>query len=321
MKNLKKLLCLLFAITLLSVNVLAKTFYTPSFTFIMRGITNPKEEKLVSFGDKIELVKKIKKNSYTARVNGSKKLYYTYLNWMQPYNNVDKYKSYIKNNNVLLKQKTDTTKITKIKTETMEKHINILNDFTKDFNPKGKTDSEKLLYILNYVNNKNIKYDNSEYVPEGYKYNEYQIVTLPAKKTKCSGTAMLLAYLFNKTNLEHRLVRSVRYNNATSTKKPGATHLYNEVKIDGVWYKIDGTAMLLDEKTGQKPYKKIDKSFYITYLGLEENVPYFNEPDDANYPNYLFQASKIFNPKENIEDNCEYQYIWSGLTTKQYLKK
>lgn len=318
MKNLKKLLCLFLTIILLSVNVSAKTFYTPSFTFIMRGITNPKEEKLVTFGDKIELVKQIKKNSYSARLNGSKKLYYTYLNWMQPYENVEKYKNYIKNNNALSKQKSDTTNI---KTENLEKHIDILNNFTKDFNPKCKTDNEKLLYILNYVNSKNIRYDNTEYVPEEYKYNEYQIITLPMKKTKCSGTAMLLAYLFNRANLEHRLIRSVRYNNATATKKPGATHLYNEVKIDGVWHRIDGTAMLFDEKTGQKPYKKIDKSFYITYLGLEENVPYFNEPDDVNYPNYLFQASKIFNPKENIEDNFEYQYIWSGLTMKQYFKK
>lgn len=169
-----------------------------------------------------------------------------------------------------------------------------------------------MLEILNYINDKNIIYNSSDIVPDGYKHNDYQLKTLPRNITKCNGITMLAAYLFDKANLEHRFVVNAFYSTEKRRVQSGPSHIYNEVKINNTWYKVDLTNILGQEGQLSKPYYKITKSFYNSSFGLNEEFPTLPIAIDKDYEDMVFWVSKIYNSKEKIENNVDSIYVWTG---------
>lgn len=312
MKEIKKIFCLFLAITLLSGSVLAnETAYTPGYMFSIRGTDVNTEERNVNIGDKINIVKIIAPGISTAKINDSKETYYLNNQGLIPFDKAKEYKEYLSENRGL----------TKIKAKRkynfnsyIEKNIEMLNMYTKDFVMSGKNDKEKLINILNYVNDKNLIYDKKDYNLEAYNHNNKQVTTLTQGMTKCNGVTMLASYLMDKSNIEYRLVCAFDYNISKEEFASGPCHIYNEVKLDNTWYKVDFTKILSDRGAIAKPYYKINENFFNASFGLEEDVPSFEHALNKNYPNKYFKVSKIFNPKEKLENNCSYDYIWSGKT-------
>lgn len=92
-----------------------------------------------------------------------------------------------------------------------------------------------------------------------------------------------------------------------------AAYLFNnEVKINNKWYNIDLTRILLTKGEPFKPYNHITNQFYNTEFGLEEEFPSLTISPEEAYKDMFYYTSKIYNPKENLEKNEAYIYIWSG---------
>lgn len=306
-------------LVILTNNVNAKEqLYTPAYTFKVRNTIDGSVIKDVNIGDKIKIVEFINPFMSKISINDSEEKFFLYNNGaILPFERLDEYRKYIKENSSLEKE-------VAYKSQSSLKDIynneELLEEYTKDFVIKGKSDKEKLLEVLNYINNKNIIYNFSDSIPDGYEHNDYQVKTLPEGLTKCNGVTMLASYLFNKVNLEYRLVVSISYNYKRNEFKPGPSHIYNEVKIDKTWYKIDLTNILGYERQITRPYYKITKGFYDNNFVLDEDFPSLPIITDKDYKDIFFWTSKIFNPKENIENNVEYNYIWTSKNNYQAYK-
>lgn len=312
MKEIKKFFCLFLAITLLSGSVLAnKIAYTPGYMFSIRGTDVNTEERNVNIGDKIDIVQTLAPGISTVRINDSKETYYIYNQGLIPFEKVEEYKKYLSERKCL----------TKIKAKTnynfnsyISDNADLLGEYTKDFVMSGKNDKEKLINILNYVNNKNLIYDKKDYNLEAYNHNNKQVTTLTQGMTECNGVTMLASYLMDKSNIEYRLVCSFDYNILKEEFAPGPCHIYNEVKLNDKWYKVDFTDILWEEGAIAKPYPKLNERFFDSKFGLDEDFPSFTPTINKDFPNRYFKTSKIFNPKKEVKDNCSYDYIWSGKT-------
>lgn len=313
MTKFKQLLSIFLILTILSTTTLfAENFaenelYTPAYTFKLRSTLDGTKEQTVTIGDKIQISEYI--NPYMSKViinNNIEEPYYIYNQSILPFNKLDAYKQYVKANNTFEKSKNYTDRDY---LKNVYKNLDLLNEYTKDFNLTANNDEDKLLYILNYINDKNIIYNNDKTTPDEYDYNDYQVKTLPQGLTRCHGITMFAAYLFNKANLEHRIIVDSAYDKNKREFKPGPYHTYNEVKINGKWYNIDLTRILLTKGEPFKPYNHITNGFYNTEFGLEEEFPSLTLLPEKEYKDMFYYTSKIYNPKENLEKNEAYIYI------------
>lgn len=103
----------------------------------------------------------------------------------------------------------------------------VINNAIKKDISKLKTDYQKLQWAYDWVID-NVYYDKS--------LNNFSVYSgLTESGTVCVGYATLYSTLVNKLGLDCRVVEGSVYNNK------GNNHVWNIVKLDGIWYGVDVT--------------------------------------------------------------------------------
>lgn len=177
MTKFKQLLSIFLIIIILSTpnlfaeNLTENELYTPAYTFKLRSTLDGTKEQSVTIGDKIQISEYINPYISKAIINDNiEEPYYIYNQTVLPFDKLNVYKQYIKANNTFKKSKNYKNRDY---LKNVYKNLDLLNEYTKDFNLTANNDEDKLLYILNYINDKNIIYNNDKTTPNEYDYNDY----------------------------------------------------------------------------------------------------------------------------------------------------
>lgn len=197
MKKIKKYIYTLF-ISLLFFNIFniyyAKQLYTVSCPELVSNRNNIEDKYHLDFGDKIEIVEELSNQiSKTIKIKDSQELYTYFYNDLINYNIYTNYQKYLKDNKNITKTENNYITIARL-LKHQKTYKDFFDKYTKDFYTDKETDKEKLIDVINYFLNKDIKYDYEN--PNNN--NEIQIQTLQENRTKCHGGTALLSYMFDK---------------------------------------------------------------------------------------------------------------------------
>lgn len=151
-----------------------------------------------------------------------------------------------------------------------------LRKYIDSFQPKGKTNNEKIKSVHSYLLDLGLQYDTS-----GIKYTQYpQFQSLPSGITQCHGITVLGAKMLDKAGVPYRCVTSFLIGGAMG-------HIYLEVKNDqGIWSKFDLTDIVLFYKSSERDLarKRLDSILKNPKqieedVGLESNTRYSVSPE------------------------------------------
>lgn len=116
-----------------------------------------------------------------------------------------------------------------------------LQPLVDSFQPKGQSDYSKLLDVVKYFRQLNLKYG-----PRTEEGTTHQVLNIHKGYTQCFGAAIFAGKLLDKSNIEYRYVLS-RYRDRRNLLKDTTDggHIYLEVKTDaGNWMEFDPTEII-----------------------------------------------------------------------------
>lgn len=112
--------------------------------------------------------------------------------------------------------------------------------YIKNYERKYENDRDEIQHIGNYIQNLGIKYNLSMKSNDQYK-------TLKDGETMCVGFAWLTSKLLDKAGMDYRVAVSTPLNSLDENKVIYGAHIFFEVKISGVYRKVDPTHFRCNE--------------------------------------------------------------------------
>lgn len=234
----------------------------------------------------------------------------------------------------------------------------VCESFIKSNIKDSMSDYEKELVIHDYIVN-NCTYGISD-ANDGSEFNSYGV--LINNKAVCEGYARTAALLLKCCGIEAKLVVGhTNDNNAADTNNPDGSgsdgkiinndgkpvdgHMWNQVKIDGVWYNLDVTwdDPLSDEEILEHTYFNVDDTILSNNHEWDKAETEVCSSNDANYysmNNLFFHSESEFHDyvgsqlsngnldtiecavtKANIdEDSMSFIFEYGGISSYQVNK-
>lgn len=178
-----------------------------------------------------------------------------------------------------------------------------LDPIANAFNPTGKTDLEKLMSVVRYVESLGLTYS-----PETDYNLKNQVNNIQYGHTMCLGASILGGKLIDKTGMEYRYVlKLIKTRSNPVAEAEGGGHIILEVKTsEGKWMEFDPTEILCkSEDYDLMPSIRFDLN--RTNARKESDIPerIFNrligDVGDNEYRNFV--VSPVYKSGNMIDSN------------------